>query len=266
MGVIIKNTGRDKDGFFPFMKRKISKRRKERERRREQAQDFSGVNLTPDSFHTFYTKFISLRFPMKIAHVLELRYLINHTVDRYKEPTPTPNYRQFRDSLQSALDSFAIDSPRHSERMLKILSMFRDIHYAHSIASRDAERRLREEMARNREQHARSIRYGLFFIFAGVSFIVIWMGMKEPSLIIKLLPAAYAWLALRYFHKLPGLDKELEKLTQDVNDVLRRRVNSLNWKTIIHKLALVLGYKRVPGVEVFHVDVDHDQINRSAYH
>ncbi|MCR4347438.1 MAG: hypothetical protein NUV55_09605 [Sulfuricaulis sp.] len=248
------------------MKKTTSKRRKERAQQRELAQDFSGLNLTPDGFHTFYTKFISLRFPMKIANVLELRYLINHTADRYKEPAATPNYRQFRESLQSALDSFGIENRRHSERMLKTLSMFRDIHYAHSIASRNAERRLREAMERNRDEYAKAVRYGLFFIFAGVSFIVMWLAMANPSLIVKLLPVAYAWLALRYFHKLPALEKEHEKLTLEVNDVLRRRVNSLNWKTLIHKIALVLGYKRVPGVEVFDPDVDHDQINRSAYH
>lgn len=248
------------------MTRKISKRRKERARQRELAQDFSGVTLTPDSFHTFYTKFINLRFPMKIAHVLELRYLINHAVDHYREPPATPSYRQFRDSLQSALDSFAIENHRYSERMLKVLSMFRDIHYAHSIASRDAERKLREDMERNRDDYAKAVRYGLFFIFAGISFIVIWLATPNAHLVVKLLPALYCWFSLRYFHKLPALDKQYDKLTQDVNDVLRRRVNSLNWKTMIHKLALVLGYKRVPGVEVFDVDIDHEQINRSAYH
>ena len=254
------------ESFIPSLTRKMSKRRKERARLREQAHDFSGVNLTPDGFHTFYTKFISLRFPMKIAHVLELRYLINHAVDRYKEPVSTPNYRQFRESLQSALDSFAIDNRRHIERMLKTLSMFRDIHYAHSIASRNAERRLRETMERNRDDYAKAIRYGLFFIFAGVSFIVLWLATANAHLIVKLLPVVYGLLSLHFFHKLPGLEKEYEKLTLDVNDVLRRRVDSLNWKTLIHKLALVLGYKRVPGVEVFDVDIDHDQINRSAYH
>ncbi|MDH3514202.1 MAG: hypothetical protein OEM83_04950 [Gammaproteobacteria bacterium] len=244
----------------------MSKRKKERARQRDLAQDFSGVNLTPENFHTFYTKFINLRFPMKIEHVLELRYLINQSVDHYKEPAFSPSFRQFRESLQSALDSFAIDNRRHSERMLKILSMFRDIHYTHSIASRDAERRLREAMARNRDEYTKSVRYGLFFIFAGVSFIVIWLALANTSMILKLLPVLYAWLALVQFHKLPELDKVHEKLTLEVNDVLRRRVNSLNWKTLIHKIALVLGYKRVPGVEVFHVDIDHDQINRSAYH
>lgn len=244
----------------------MSKRRKERARQRELAQDFSGESLTPEGFHTFYTKFINLRFPMKIAHVLELRYLINHAVDHYREPPVTPSYRQFRESLQSALDSFAIENRRYSERMLKILSMFRDIHYAHSIASRDAERQLRESMERNRNDYARAVRRGLFFVFAGVSFIVFWLATPSAHLVIKLLPALCAWFALRNFHKLPALEKQHEKLTLEVNDVLRRRVNSLNWKTLIHKLALVLGYKRVPGVEVFDVDIDHEQINRSAYH
>ncbi len=244
----------------------MSKRKKERALQRELAQDFSGVNLSPDGFHTFYTKFINLRFPVKIDYILELRYLINHCVDHYKEPAHTPNYRQFRESLQSALDSFGIDNRRHSERMLKILSMFRDIHYAHSIASRDAERRVRDAMDKNRDAYAKAVRNGLFFIFAGVSFIVLWLALPGAHLVIKLLPALFAWLALFQFHKLRELDQVHEKLTLEVNDVLRRRVDSLNWKTLIHKLALVLGYKRVPGVEVFHVDVDHEQINRSAYH
>ena len=248
------------------MTKKISKRRKERARQRELAQDFSGVSLTPDGFHTFYTKFINLRFPMKIAHVLELRYLINHAVDHYREPSVTPSYRQFQESLQSALDSFGIENRRHSERMLKTLSMFRDIHYAHSIASRDAERKLREDMERNRDDYAKAVRYGLFFVFAGVSFIVFWLAIVDAPLIIKLLPALFFWSSLGYFRKLPVLDKAHEKLTLEVNDILRRRVNSLNWKTMIHKLALVLGYKRVPGVEVFDVDIDHEQIDRSAYH
>jgi hypothetical protein len=244
----------------------MSKRKKERALQRELAQDFSGVNLSSDGFHTFYTKFINLRFPVKIEYILELRYLINHTVDRYKEPASTPNYRQFRESLRSALDSFGIENRRHSERMLKVLSMFRDIHYMHSIASRDAERRVRDAMDQNRENYAKAVRYGLFFIFAGVSFIVLWLALPGAHLAIKLLPALLAWLALAQFHKLPELDKVHEKLTLEVNDVLRRRVDSLNWKTLIHKLALVLGYKRVQGVEVFHVDIDQEQINRSSYH
>lgn len=243
----------------------MDKRLKEKNRIRDNAQDFSSLTLASDSFHAFYVKFINLRFPMQVEHVLELRYLVNHAVDKYKEPPLTPDYRQFRESLDTAIDSF-IDSQRHSERMLKILSMLRDIHYTHSINSRNAEMRLRESMEANRDKRAKSIRYGLFFILATISFLLIWLTMGNPPLIIKLLPVGYSYLALIYFHKLPGLDQDFEKQTLDLNDVLRRRVNSLNWKTLIHKLALVLGYKRVPGVEVFHIEHEHDHMDRSVYH
>jgi hypothetical protein len=29
---------------------------------------------------------------------------------------------------------------------------------------------------------------------------------------------------------------------------------------------MVLGYKRLPGIEVFHDDHDHDRMDRSVYH
>ena len=248
-----------------FITGKTDKRRQDKLQAWDSAQDFSTINLTPDNFHSFYIKFVNLRFPMKVAHVLELRYLINHTVDKHQEPPLTEDYRQFRDSLQVAVDSF-IDNRRHSERMLKTLSMIRDIHYTHTLNSRNAERRLRDAMDSNRVDRMKYIRYGLFFILAGVSTGILWLAMPEPNWLIKLLPVSYAYLAWFYFHKLPGLDREFEKQTLDLNDVLRRRVNSLNWKTLIHKFALVLGYKRVPGVEVFHIDHEHDHMDRSVYH
>jgi len=152
----------------------MDRRLKEKKRSWEMAQDFSALNLTPDSLHAFYIKFINLRFPMKVEHLLELRYLINHSVDKYKEPPLTPDYRQFRESLQTAVDSF-IDNQRYSERMLKILSMLRDIHYTHSIRSRNEEARLRKALAANRKEHVRAVRYGLFFILVTVSFVIIWL-------------------------------------------------------------------------------------------
>ena len=253
--------------FFPdtMDRRQQNKLRQDKLRSGDVAQDFSRLSLTPENFHAFYIKFINLRFPMTVAHLLELRYLINHTVDGYREPLLTPDYRQFRDSLQAAVDSF-IDNPRHSERMLKILSLFRDIHYAHSIESRDAERNLREAMNSNRADHMKYIRYGLFFVFVGVSSGIIWLGMLEPSWLIKFLTMCYGYLSWYFFHKLPELDQALEKLTSELNEVLRRRVQSLNWKTLIHKLALVLGYKHIPGVQVFHDEHEHHHTDRSVYH
>ncbi|MGE5240961.1 MAG: hypothetical protein ACM3NI_04870 [Bacteroidota bacterium] len=235
----------------------MDKRQQEIRRMREVAQDFSTLTLTPDNLHAFYVKFINLRFPMQVAHLLELRYLINHAVDRYKMPPMTQDYRQFRDSLQGAIDSF-IDNQRYSERMLKILSMLRDLHYTHSVNSRNAETRLREDMAANRAARDRAVRYGLFFILAGVACGIVGLAMKTSGWMVELLAAGNGYIAWRFFHKLPGLDRQLEKMTHELNDVLRRRVQSLNWRVLIHKLALVLGYKRVPGVEVFHIESEHD--------
>jgi len=237
----------------------------EKRRIREVAQDFSTLTLTPENFHAFYIKFINLRFPMQVAHLLELRYLINHTVDRYKTPPMTPDYRQFRESLQGAIDSF-IDNQRYSERMLKILSMLRDLHYTHSINSRNAESRLRGALVANRVERGRSVRYGLLFILAGVVCGIFGLAMKTSGWMVELLAAGAGYIAWRYFHKLPRLDRGLEQMTHELNDILRRRVQSLNWRILIHKLALVLGYKRIPGVEVFHIESEHDHPGQRVYH
>ncbi len=233
---------------------------------RASAQDFSTLALTPATFHAFYTKFINLRFPIQVAHVLELRYLINHAADKYKEPPRTQDYQQFRDSLQAAIDSFAIENERHRERLLITLSLIRDVHYVHSIASRNAEKRLRAAMENNRAEHKRRIQRGSLCLFVGAIFCLAWAGMSDPAWYIKVSPLVLALFAKNYLHELPYLDHDLKDMTQELNDVLRRRVRSLNWKTLIHKLALVLGYKRIRGVEVFHIESDVGHSDRQVYH
>ena len=233
---------------------------------RASAQDFSTLVLSPATFHAFYTKFVNLRFPIEVAHVLELRYLINHAVDRYREPPRTQDYLQFRESLQAAIDSFSIENHRHRDRLLTTLSLMRDIHYVHSIASRNAEKRLREAIAENRAERRRRIQRGSFCLIAGASFCLAWAGMPDPDWYIKVSPLVLALFAKNYLHDLPNLDHDLEDMTHELNDVLRRRVRSLNWKTLIHKLALVLGYKRIRGVEVFHIDSGVEHSDRQVYH
>jgi hypothetical protein len=149
--------------------------------------------------------------------------------------------------------------------MLKILSMLRDLHYTHSINSRNAETRLRESMAVNRAERDRCVRRGLVFILAAIACGIAGLAMKTSGSAVELAAAACGYVSWRYFHRLPGLDRQFEKLRLELNDVLRRRVRTLNWRTLIHKLALVLGYKRVPGVEVFHIESEHDHPGR-LYH
>ena len=53
-----------------------------------------------------------------------------------------------------------------------------------------------------------------------------WRGfsLEGAGWLLKLLPLTAAIVALGYFHALPLLDREMEQLTRDLNDVLRKRV------------------------------------------
>ncbi len=45
--------------------------------------DSSVVHLTPETFEPVYNTIIGLKFPVDVARVLELRYLINHAADAF---------------------------------------------------------------------------------------------------------------------------------------------------------------------------------------
>jgi hypothetical protein len=48
---------------------------------------------------------------------------------------------------------------------------------------------------------------------------------------------------------------------------LRNRLDTLNWKTLIHKLSLILGYKQIQGIEVFrHNHLPGSQGEYRTYH
>jgi hypothetical protein len=220
----------------------------------------SGFILTTQDFPDFYTRVLALRFPISVAEVLELRDLINHSADVYEEPTDIPQNREFRESLESAIQSFGIENRQHGERLLRVLSMLRSMHYQHIVASRDAEQRLRRLQNENRAARQHSLRYGALALLSMLGTGLAWFSLSEPGWLLKLLPLAGAIIALGYFHALPLLDREMERLTRELNDVLRKRVDTLNWRTLIHKLALLLGYKQIQGIDVFR----HEQTDQGS--
>jgi hypothetical protein len=211
----------------------------------------SGFALTTREFPDFYARVLALRFPISVAEVLELRDLINHSADVYEEPADLPQNREFRESLEGAIQSFGIENRQHGERLLRVLSMLRSMHYQHTIASRDAEQRIRQLQAENRSARKRSLRNGVLSLLALAGTSTAWYILGEIDWLLKLLPLGAAVMALGYFHVLPILDREMERLTQDLNAILRKRVDTLNWRMLIHKLALLLGYKQIQGVDVF---------------
>ena len=215
------------------------------------ADTLSGFTLTTRDFPDFYARVLALRFPISVAEVLELRDLINHSADVHEEPADIPQNREFRESLEGAIHSFGIENRQHGERLLRVLSMLRDMHYQHTITSRDAEQRLRQLQADNRATRRHSLRNGVLALLTMLGAGLTWFSLEGAGWLLKLLPLTAAVVALGYFHALPLLDREMERLTRDLNDVLRKRVDSLNWRTLIHKLALLLGYKQIQGIDVF---------------
>lgn len=214
-------------------------------------EHYADATLTPDSFPAFYTRLLALRFPIPVEDVLEMRDLLNHSVDRYEEPGDTPANREFRDSLENAIYSFGIEDKRHCQRLLKILSLFRELHFQHTVKSRNTEEQLRKNKDENRVARGRSLRYGVIALFATTISGLVWLGMSDPNWQVKALTFVLAFQSWTYFGSLPTLDRDFDRLSRQLNEMLRRRVDSINWKTLIHKVALILGYKHIEGVEVF---------------
>lgn len=224
--------------------------------------------LTLENFPTFYRRILTMRFPIPVEDVLELRDLLNHSAEIFETPINNPQYREFQDSLLTAIHSFGIENERHCLRLLNMLAMFRSLHYQHSIDTRNKEEKLRLQQNVNRQARSRSVRYGLFALLATMITGLAWLGLNEPPWWLKLSTAGLALLSWDYYHSLPALDKEMAKITLRLNDVMRNRVDSLNWKTLIHKLALILGYKQIRGVEVFRHNYErpHNDHNSRIYH
>jgi len=227
----------------------------------------SGLTLTTRDFPDFHALIMALRFPIDVAEVLELRDLINHSAAVFEEAADSPQNREFRESLEGAIQSFGIENRYHNERLVRVLNMLRGMHYQHIIASRDAERRLREQQTENRVTRRNSLRNGVLALLTMLGTGLAWFSLEGSGWLLKLLPLTAAILALGYFHALPLLDREMERLTRDLNDVLRRRVDTLNWRTLIHKLALLLGYKQIQGIDVFrHEQTDQDNSDSYQLH
>lgn len=218
---------------------------------RPHADTLGGFTLTTHDFPDFYNRILSMRFPISVAEVLELRDLINHSSDVYGEQIQSPQDREFRESLENAIQSFGIENRHHSERLVRVLTMMRAMYFQHTLASRNAEQDLRQQQSRNRQTHGINLRNGVLAILVGLGAGLYWAVSADAGWGVKLLSLAAAMVALGYFHTLPRLERELEQLTRQLNDVLRKRVDSLNWRTLIHKLSLLLGFKKIQGVEVF---------------
>lgn len=219
--------------------------------------EFSTLTLDVVSLPAFHRALLTLRFPLPVEQVLDLRSAINLAVDSYVEPPLTRDHREFRDRLERVIEKAGIDS-RHRERLLKLTAMLRDLYYEHSRQSRDREQRLRDKLDESAFAQRQSRRIGVLWLLGALTSGLVWFSQAEAGPFVKLLTAGFAYLAFDYFHALPSLQRRHKELHGELNDVLRTRVDSVDWSITVHRLALVLGYKKESGVEVFRLRSDSE--------
>lgn len=216
-----------------------------------QNEDLAARQLSANTFPTFYREVLRLRFPLEVAEVIEIRDTINHAAETFRAPRRSRRHRRFTRALGSIIDDVGIDSQHRTGKLVHILAMFRDLHYVNGFRSRHAELTLRQRQAANRNARRISKEYGFFALITATVFCLAWLGMSEPSWLIKAGAVILAYLSWDYFHSLTTLDREYESLAGKLDSVLRERIYIIDWDGLVHKLALILGYKRSEGVDVF---------------
>lgn len=216
-----------------------------------QNDDLAARQLTANTFPAFYREVMRLRFPLDVADAIEFRDTINHAAETFKVPPRSREHRRFIRALRSIIEGVGIDSRHRTDKLIHILTMIRDLHYVNSFRLRHAELTLRQRQAANRNARRISKEYGFLALIVAIILCLTSLGMAEPSWLIKAGAVILAYISWNYFHSLTTLDREYETLTGELDSVLRERIYIINWKGLIHKLALILGYKRSEGVDVF---------------
>ena len=95
-------------------------------------------------------------------------------------------------------------------------------------------------------------------MLAAIGLAIAWAAAPQASWLVKVATLGATYLSYDFFHSLPTLEREHKALNKELNDLLRERITNVNWKMLIHKLSLLMGYKKVSGIEVFNMDEDVD--------
>lgn len=201
---------------------------------------------------------MSLSFPADVADVMELRDAINHAADNQYRNRADDDSSFFSRTLELVIGTANIDAKHREKRLLKILSLFRDLYHTHGINSRDKELGIRCLMDENRRANMRSKHFGIGCFVGTILCTIAFFAMPAPGWPLQVFTLFLAYLTWDYFHSLSVLDRDIKILTKELNTVLRARVDDVDWEALIEKLALLLGYKRTHEMDMFIVNNNSD--------
>lgn len=215
------------------------------------SDDLAAQQLTVDTFPAFYTKLVSLKFPLAVSDVIEIRGVINQAADDFVEPVPTKGQLRFVQAISSAIRELGIDAPHHADRLTHVLVMLRCLRYAHHAIARQARRRLSRRQRENLAARRVSIKYGVWTLVAMTASAMAWLGIDDVPWPVKVGTVLFGYLCLDYFYSLSALTQDYRHLGQQLETLDQERVRVFDWKTLVKHVALVLGYTRHQAVEPF---------------
>src|SRR5579863_5807778 len=222
------------------------------------SEHLADLNASPENFSSFYRRFTTLRFPIDVAEVLELRALFNQTIDASPELAESRDPRGFKATLDAEIDRLGVEPGRHRKRLLKLLVLLRDLHYAHLVQSRNDEARLLKALADNKKISRHSLLYGRVYCLLALLGAFSWAFLAAPAWPLKVATVVVGYLGADYFYSLLLLRHDRATLAERLEEVLKRRITRLDWELLVTNIALVLGYARNPPVQAFVLDTDAD--------
>ncbi|HUW98459.1 MAG TPA: hypothetical protein VMV40_06405 [Acidiferrobacter sp.] len=221
---------------------------------------------SPELFPFFYRGLISLHFPIDVAEILELRYLSHHIIDHAENDGQGHEFGEFAAARGVDMDSIHIRKAGHRERLSQLLFLIREYHLAHVASSSADELRLQAAINENQFAQHQSKRYGKT---ASVLLMVAALGLilsNPPVALAEGLMLVLSYLSLDYFYSLSLLKREERILGVELHEALRRRVRTVNWKSVVRQTAVILGYARPLGGEAFRMEAEPERQELEGMH
>ncbi len=208
------------------------------------SDDLAKQQLTVKTFPVFYRRVMKLHFPLDVAEIIDLRDTVKHASEHYGARTRAPSDRRFADAVHAEIRALAIRAPHHVERLVQILLLLRHLYRAHRARSQGAERDLRRRQASNHEARRISSKYGALAFIATAVALFTWIGLGDVGWPVKTVTVLLAYVALDCYFSLSALGRYHERLGRELEGVRNERIRRFDWKPLLHKLALILGYTR----------------------
>ena len=227
-----------------------------KQRRLQQNEALLQQHITVSNFPETYRKLVCLRFPLDVAEIIELRDMVNQSLERSDLFNTTPGFQDFAATLTDAIELSGVERQHHADKMVGILALFRELHYKHTLMSRNREIQLDQLREQNCESHENSGRFGVAALLTAIMGFIALLAVPESGWLLKGITIVSAIAALDFFQSRHIFEREQKILNDEFNTVLRERVDKINWGKLTSNLASILGYRKDTSAFLIHSTVD----------